>query len=325
QKRMLRKNLRYLLSIIFQAGLATGEIDEVPSIKIKFNPLWSFNDVQQADLDLKKEQVKLARAQTAQVYVGMQAVDPSEVRKKLADSEEFDVETMLDEYDDDDLFPEQDAQGFSPDDSIPSEEQPNETQVNPDQTAQQSGHISEQGSFANYAQGVSIEEHNADPEDGGNAPAAAPAATKLPQDMSDEEVENKPSNKNLNEDDADSSDFPGSVGVIVISDGMILAGTRSHDTGRGLIGGPGGHIEAGETPEQAAIRETEEEFGIIPNELILLGRGPVEPDTGLQPYVFLCVDYSGTPTCIDGEMEDPQFLSLEEIQALSYSLFKPFA
>ena len=325
QKRMLRKNLRYLLSIIFQAGLATGEIDEVPSIKIKFNPLWSLNDVQQADLDLKKEQVKLARAQTAQVYVGMQAVDPSEVRKKLADSEEFDVETMLDEYDDDDLFPEQDAQGFSTDDSIPSEEQPNETQVNPDQTAQQSGHISEQGSFANYAQGVSIEEHNADPEDGGNAPAAAPAATKLPQDMSDEEVENKPSNKNLNEDDADSSDFPGSVGVIVISDGMILAGTRSHDTGRGLIGGPGGHIEAGETPEQAAIRETEEEFGIIPNELVLLGRGPVEPDTGLQPYVFLCVDYSGTPTCIDGEMEDPQFLSLEEIQALSYSLFKPFA
>ena len=185
QKRMLRKNLRYLLSIIFQAGLATGEIDEVPSIKIKFNPLWSLNDVQQADLDLKKEQVKLARAQTAQVYVGMQAVDPSEVRKKLADSEEFDVETMLDEYDDDDLFPEQDDQSFSPDGSILSEEQPNETQVNPDKTAQQSRHIFEQGSLADYAQGVSIEEHNADPEDGGNAPAAAPAATKLPQDMSD--------------------------------------------------------------------------------------------------------------------------------------------
>ena len=327
QKRMLRKNLRYLLSIIFQAGLATGEIDEIPSIKIKFNPLWSLNDVQQADLDLKKEQVKLARAQTAQVYVGMQAVDPSEVRKKLADSEEFDVETMLDEYDDDDLFPEQDTQGFSPDDSIPSEEQPDEEMVALDQTAQQSGHISEQGGFADYAQGVSIEEHNADPEDGGNAPAAAPAATKLPQDMSDEEVENKVSSEKPNEDnaDADASDSHGSVGVIIISDGMILTGTRSHDTGRGLVGGPGGHIESGETPEQAAIRETEEEFGIIPNELVLLGRGPVEPDTGLQPYVFLCTDYSGTPTCIDGEMEDPQFLSLDEIQALSYSLFKPFA
>ena len=59
--------------------------------------------------------------------------------------------------------------------------------------------------------------------------------------------------------------------------------------------------------------------------MILIGQGPVENGTGLQPYVFLCTDYSGTPTCMDGEMEDPQFLTLEEIQALSYSLFQPFA
>lgn len=39
---------------------------------------------------------------------------------------------------------------------------------------------------------------------------------------------------------------------------------------------PGGHVEAGETPEQAAFRETEEEFGISPKELIPLGRGPYE-------------------------------------------------
>ena len=225
QKRMLRKNLRYLLSIIFQAGLATGEIDEVPSIKIKFNPLWSLNDVQQADLDLKKEQVKLARAQTAQVYVGMQAVDPSEVRKKLADSEEFDVETMLDEYDDD-LFPEQDTQGFSPDDSIPNEEQPNETQVNPDQTAQKSDHIFEQGRFADYAQGVSIEEHNADPEDGGNAPAAAPAATKLPQDMSENELYSAKQNFD--------------TGILNIrDDGGTGSGNFGHEGRPGEIGGSG--------------------------------------------------------------------------------------
>lgn len=330
QKRMLRKNLRYLLSIIFQAGLATGEIDEVPSIKIKFNPLWSLNDVQQADLDLKKEQVKLTRAQTAQVYVGMQAVDPSEVRKKLADSEEFDVETMLDEYDDEDLFPDQEDQDVRLGGSNPEES----TAQAPD------GQLVEQGGFADYAQGVSVQEHNVDPEEGGNAPAAAPAATKLPQDMSDEELAEAKQNTDradgiINRTQEDGCAGPndsghedsslGSVGVIVISDGMILTGIRNHDTGMGLIGGPGGHIEPGETPEQAARRETEEEFGIIPNELVLLGRGPIEPDTSLQPYVFLCTDYSSTPTCIDGEMEDPQFLSLEEIQALSYSLFKPFA
>ena len=30
----------------------------------------------------------------SQIYVNMQAIDPSEVRQKLADSEEFDVEAM---------------------------------------------------------------------------------------------------------------------------------------------------------------------------------------------------------------------------------------
>lgn len=85
QRRMLKSNLRYLLSIIFQAGLATGEVDEVPKIKIKFNPLWSLSDVEQADLEQKREQTKFTRAQTAQIYVNMQAIDPSEVRQKLAD------------------------------------------------------------------------------------------------------------------------------------------------------------------------------------------------------------------------------------------------
>ena len=75
-KQDAQSNLRYLLSIIFQAGLATGEIDEIPKIKIKFNPLWSLTDVEQADLEQKKEQTKLIRAQTAQIYVNMQAVDP---------------------------------------------------------------------------------------------------------------------------------------------------------------------------------------------------------------------------------------------------------
>ena len=256
--------------------------------------------------------------------------DSSEVRKKLADSEEFDVETMLDEYDDEDLFPDQEDQDVRLGGSNPEES----TAQAPD------GQLVEQGGFADYAQGVSVQEHNADPEEGGNAPAAAPAATKLPQDMSDEELAEAKQNTDradgiINRTQEDGCAGPndsghedsslGSVGVIVISDGMILTGIRNHDTGMGLIGGPGGHIEPGETPEQAARRETEEEFGIIPNELVLLGRGPIEPDTSLQPYVFLCTDYSSTPTCIDGEMEDPQFLSLEEIQALSYSLFKPFA
>ena len=63
----------------------------------------------------------------------------------------------------------------------------------------------------------------------------------------------------------------------VISDGKVLSGTRHNDFGYGLVCGPGGHVEPGETPTQAAFRETEEEFGISPKELIPLGLGPYEP------------------------------------------------
>lgn len=318
QKRMVKKNLRYLLSVIFQAGVRTGEVDEVPKIKVEFNPLWSLSDTEQADLDQKRAQTQFTRAQTAQLYIDKQVIDPSEVRAKLADSEEFDVENMLDEYDDEDLFPDEPAEGG---------------QVSGD--VGQS--IFEQGQFADYAEGTSTEEHKKDPGGDGEAPAAAPAATKLPQDMSDEERQQSAANAPQNRAKASVQSVKGDgntstpedtkacVGVLVVSQGKVLSGTRKTEFGHGLICGPGGHIKEGESPKQAAFREAEEEFGISPKELIPLGRGPMEPDTGIQPYIFLCTEYEGEPNCVDGEMADPQFRTLEEIELLTPSLFQPFA
>lgn len=318
QKRMVKKNLRYLLSVIFQAGVRTGEVDEVPKIKVEFNPLWSLSDTEQADLDQKRAQTQFTRAQTAQLYIDKQVIDPSEVRAKLADSEEFDVENMLDEYDDEDLFPDEPAEGG---------------QVSGD--VGQS--IFEQGQFADYAEGTSTEEHKKDPGGDGEAPAAAPAATKLPQDMSDEERQQSAANAPQNrakasvqgvKGDGNTStpeDTKACVGVLVVSQGKVLSGTRKTEFGYGLICGPGGHIKDGESPKQAAFREAEEEFGISPKELIPLGRGPMEPDTGIEPYIFLCTEYEGEPNCVDGEMTDPQFRTLEEIELLTPSLFQPFA
>ena len=318
QKRMVKKNLRYLLSVIFQAGVRTGEVDEVPKIKVEFNPLWSLSDTEQADLDQKRAQTQFTRAQTAQLYIDKQVIDPSEVRAKLADSEEFDVENMLDEYDDEDLFPDEPAEGG---------------QVSGD--VGQS--IFEQGQFADYAEGTSTEEHKKDPGGDGEAPAAAPAATKLPQDMSDEERQQSAANAPQNRAKASVQSVKGDgntstpedtkacVGVLVVSQGKVLSGTRKTEFGHGLICGPGGHIKEGESPKQAAFREAEEEFGISPKELIPLGRGPMEPDTGIQPYIFLCTEYEGEPNCVDGDMADPQFRTLEEIELLTPSLFQPFA
>lgn len=318
QKRMVKKNLRYLLSVIFQAGVRTGEVDEVPKIKVEFNPLWSLSDTEQADLDQKRAQTQFTRAQTAQLYIDKQVIDPSEVRAKLADSEEFDVENMLDEYDDEDLFPDEPAEGG---------------QVSGD--VGQS--IFEQGQFADYAEGTSTEEHKKDPGGDGEAPTAAPAATKLPQDMSDEERQQSAANAPQNRAKASAQGVKGDgntstpedtkacVGVLVVSQGKVLSGTRKTEFGHGLICGPGGHIKEGESPKQAAFREAEEEFGISPKELIPLGRGPMELDTGIQPYIFLCTEYEGEPNCVDGEMADPQFRTLEEIELLTPSLFQPFA
>ena len=346
QKRMVKKNLRYLLSVIFQAGVRTGEVDEVPKIKVEFNPLWSLSDTEQADLDQKRAQTQFTRAQTAQLYIDKQVIDPSEVRAKLADSEEFDVENMLDEYDDEDLFPDEPAEG------------------NP-VSGDVGQNIFEQGQFADYAKGVdlkkaiedpsllnremldklsakyaegtSTEEHKKDPGGDGEAPTAAPAATKLPQDMSDEERQQSAANAPQNrakasvqgvKGDGNTStpeDTKACVGVLVVSQGRVLSGTRKTEFGHGLICGPGGHIKDGESPKQAAFREAEEEFGISPKELIPLGRGPMEPDTGIEPYIFLCTEYEGEPNCVDGEMADPQFRTLEEIELLTPSLFQPFA
>ena len=100
---MLRSNLRYLLSVILQAGKHTGEIKKIPKIKIEFNSLWSMTETEKVALDLQKAQVESAKAQTAAAYVQMQAIDPGEVRKKLADEGEFDVETLLDDFSEEEL------------------------------------------------------------------------------------------------------------------------------------------------------------------------------------------------------------------------------
>ena len=125
---------------------------------------------------------------------------------------------------------------------------------------------------------------------------------------------------------ADAADTDYGVGVLVVQDGRFLCGTRLKG---GSVGGPGGHIEAGESPEDAAIRETREEFGITPKDLM-----PVTFLSDLKPpycpsHVFLCTDFDGSIRCADGEMTSPGFITAEKVAELSTQnperLFPPFA
>lgn len=296
QGRDLRSNLRYLLSVLFQAGRYTGEVDRVPHINVQFNPLWSLSELEQADLDLKKAQIRQANAAVATGYMQENVLSREEVRKSLVKSGDFDVEETFDDEDDEESM------------------------------AELIQKMTDNGGLA--------------PSDG-SSPDAAPAATKLPQDMNDGDlaqtsianaqgVQEPPTSLETTETDEEDTTSPseenyGSVGVIVINEGKILVAVRNHEVGNGLICGPGGHIEKDETPIMAAARETNEEFGIIPNELIPFGRGPAEPETGFAPYLFLCTDYEGTPASDEDEMVGATFLSLEELHELDAALFAPFA
>lgn len=275
QRLMLKRNLRTLLDVVFRAGIASGDVAEEPDYKLEFKPLWSLSDTEQATVDQTKAQTALVKAQTAQAYVDMQALDPTEVRRRLASDEEFDVEDIISEDDEDDLL--QSLLGTEP--STMSDVEATQKNI-------------EQGKAP-----------------GGEEQSATVAPTATPPTTN-----------------ADAADTDYGVGVLVVQDGRFLCGTRLKG---GSVGGPGGHMEAGESPEDAAIRETREEFGITPKDLM-----PVAFLSDLKPpycpsHVFLCTDFDGSIRCADGEMTSPGFITAEKVAELSTQnperLFPPFA
>jgi 8-oxo-dGTP diphosphatase len=70
--------------------------------------------------------------------------------------------------------------------------------------------------------------------------------------------------------DSDDTRAKVGVGVLVIKDGKVLLGKRKNAHGADEYGGPGGHLEYGETIEQTALREIGEECGIKVKNLQML-------------------------------------------------------
>jgi 8-oxo-dGTP diphosphatase len=84
-------------------------------------------------------------------------------------------------------------------------------------------------------------------------------------------------------------------------DGQLLLILKKRGLGHGKFNAPGGRLEAGETPEQAAVRETQEEVGLTPLGLKSAGRLDFAFTDGysLRCHVFTADAYEGTLTETD--------------------------
>jgi 8-oxo-dGTP pyrophosphatase MutT (NUDIX family) len=114
-------------------------------------------------------------------------------------------------------------------------------------------------------------------------------------------------------------------GVVVRGDDvMVIVPTRRGQRGQVVLGLPKGHVDPGETPEEAARREVREEAGV---EAELAGKlGDVrywyqrDGRRILKVVSFYRFDYvSGSPDDHDDEVEEARWMPLAEAaDALTY-------
>ena len=89
--------------------------------------------------------------------------------------------------------------------------------------------------------------------------------------------------------------------VFVVKDGQMLLIRKKRGLGAGKINAPGGRLEPGEAPLEAAIREAQEELCITPLNLSYAGENLFQFVDGysIHVHVFKADDYKGEPTETD--------------------------
>ena len=112
--------------------------------------------------------------------------------------------------------------------------------------------------------------------------------------------------------------------AIIARDGAVLMIRRRQKEGELLWAFPGGGVEAGETPEQAAVREVGEEVGMTVAADRVLGER-VHPKTGRAMVYTACTVVDGEPTVLDAEeIAEVAWVKHSEIaDHVPYGLFEP--
>lgn len=105
--------------------------------------------------------------------------------------------------------------------------------------------------------------------------------------------------------------------LFLTRDDEILLAMKKRGHGEGKWNGVGGKLEAGETVEQALIRECQEEIGVTPIDYWRVAEHDFTQDAdtaepwNLRAYAYLCDDWEGEPT--ESEEMQPRWFKLDNI------------
>jgi phage-related protein (TIGR01555 family) len=123
QSTQIRRQFEKLVDLILLAMKNRGIIEEVPDFSIKFNPLKSVSEQDQATIDQQKAMTQQIKVQTLQTAIDAGVVDPSEGRRAIAQEGGWEIDTMLDDLPEEALLQMPDTPGEEPEEQI-SEQNP---------------------------------------------------------------------------------------------------------------------------------------------------------------------------------------------------------
>jgi len=106
-------------------------------------------------------------------------------------------------------------------------------------------------------------------------------------------------------------------GVVRDASGRVLVIRRAHPPDEGRWSLPGGRVEPGESPAEAAVREIREETGLIVETKALIGRTQIAGPEGSTYRVddFRC-QLVGGELHPGGDAADARWVSVDELRAL---------
>ncbi len=103
--------------------------------------------------------------------------------------------------------------------------------------------------------------------------------------------------------------------AIVTKNSQVLLGMKKRGFGAGRWNGFGGKVESGESIEQAALREVQEEVGITPTTYERVGvidfRFSSDQERLIEMHVFHVTQYTGSPA--PSEEMEPDWFSYDQI------------